>query len=72
MGTINIVKTIKLIHLYCMVIVKIGSFYNVYGKDAYIVSSFFIKKRGDVNIGLEKSLGDKCIHPCSRPLLYLK
>lgn len=38
MGTINIVKTIKEIHPECMVIVKIGTFYNVYGKDAYILS----------------------------------
>ena len=38
MGTINIVKTIKLVHPSCMVIVKIGTFYNVYSKDAYIIS----------------------------------
>lgn len=53
MGTINIVKTIKLIHPYCMVIVKIDSFYNVYGKDAYIVSYLFkykIKEKNDVPI----------------------
>ena len=34
MGTINIVKNIKEIHPECVVIVKIGTFYNVYGKDA--------------------------------------
>ena len=34
MGTINVVSTIKLIHPSCVVMVKIGSFYSVYGKDA--------------------------------------
>ena len=38
MGTINIVKTIKTVHPLCMVLVKIGTFYNVYSKDAYIIS----------------------------------
>lgn len=53
MGTINIVKTIKLIHPYCMVLVKLGSFYNVYAKDAYIVSYLFkykIKEKENVPI----------------------
>ena len=36
MGTINIVKTMKMIHPSCVIIVKIGNFYHVYGKDAYI------------------------------------
>ena len=38
MGTINIVKTIKNVHPLCMVLVKVGTFYNVYSKDAYIIS----------------------------------
>ena len=38
MRTINIVKTIKEIHPSCIVLVKIGTFYNVYGKDSYILS----------------------------------
>jgi len=38
MGTVNIVKTIKQIHPGCIVMVKIGTFYNVYSKDAYILS----------------------------------
>ena len=42
MGTINIVRTIKRVHPSCMVMVKIGSFYNVYSKDAYILSYLFI------------------------------
>ena len=41
MGVINIVKTIKQIHPSCMVLVKIGTFYNVYSKDSYIVSYHF-------------------------------
>lgn len=36
MGTINIVKTMKMVHPSCVIIVKIGNFYHVYGKDAYI------------------------------------
>ena len=41
MGTINVVSTIKLIHPSCVVMVKIGSFYSVYGKDAYLFSYLF-------------------------------
>lgn len=41
MGTINIVKTIKQVHNNCMVLVKIGSFYYCYSKDAYILSYLF-------------------------------
>ena len=38
MGTINIVKNIKEIHKEDIAIIKIGKFYNIYGKDAYITS----------------------------------
>lgn len=41
MGAVNIVKNIKLVHPSCMTLVKIGSFYTVYSKDAYIVSYLF-------------------------------
>ncbi len=41
MGVVNIVATIKLIHPSCLVMVKIGSFYSSYGKDAYILSYLF-------------------------------
>ena len=41
MGTINIVKTIKKIHENCLVLVKIGTFYHAYSKDAYIMSYLF-------------------------------
>ena len=41
MGTINVVKTIKFVHEFCVVLVKIGTFYSVYGKDAYIISYLF-------------------------------
>lgn len=36
-GILNIVKTVKEIHKEDITIVKIGKFYQVYGKDAYIV-----------------------------------
>ena len=41
MGLINMVETIKKIHVKEIVIVKIGKFYSVYGKDAYILSYIF-------------------------------
>lgn len=41
MGTINMIKTIKRIYLNTVVIVKIGNFYHVYSKDAYIFSYLF-------------------------------
>lgn len=41
MGIINIVKTIKQVHSNDIVIVKIGKFYHVYGKDSYIISYLF-------------------------------
>ena len=38
MGTINVVKSIKMVYPTCMVLVKIGTFYDVYSKDVYIIS----------------------------------
>lgn len=38
MGVINIIKAIKQVHKTEIVLVKIGDFYHVYGKDAYILS----------------------------------
>lgn len=38
MGTMNMIKTIKEVHKEDIVILKIGKFYNVYGKDAYIIT----------------------------------
>ena len=38
MGTVNIIKAIKYVHPSCMVIVKVGTFYDVYSQDAYILS----------------------------------
>ncbi len=51
MGTINIVKTIKTVHPSCMVMVKIGTFYDVYSKDAYIISyllKYKIKEKDNI------------------------
>jgi len=41
MATVNMVKTIKKIYPFCILLVKIGNFYNVYRKDAYILSYLF-------------------------------
>ena len=38
MGIINMIKTMKQIHQYDIILVKIGEFYHVYGKDSYIIS----------------------------------
>lgn len=51
MGIINIIKVVKQVHKEDVVLVKIGKFYQVYGKDAYIISYLFgykIKKVEDV------------------------
>ena len=41
MGVKNIVDVVKKIHREDVVLVKEGSFYHVYGKDAYIISYLF-------------------------------
>lgn len=41
MGIINVIKNIKLIHAEDVVLVHIGKFYYMYGKDAYILSYLF-------------------------------
>ena len=41
MSILNIVKTVKEIHKEKIIFVKIGKFYQVYGKDAYIISYLF-------------------------------
>lgn len=38
MGIVNMVQTIKKVHEHEIVLVKVGQFYSVYGKDAYIIS----------------------------------
>lgn len=41
MGVVNMAKTIKQIHPKDVVCFKVGNFYNVYGKDAYILAYLF-------------------------------
>lgn len=48
MGTINMVETIKQIHKEDVVLVKIGTFYNAFGKDAYVLSYLFNYKLSKV------------------------
>lgn len=38
MGIINIVKNVKDIHKEYIVLVRVGNFYNCYGRDSYIIS----------------------------------
>lgn len=49
MSILNIVKTAKEVHKTVIVMVKIGKFYQVYGKDAYIISYMFDYKLRKVN-----------------------
>ena len=42
MAVTTIIKTIKSIHPDSIILVKVGKFYNVYGKDSYILSYFFV------------------------------
>lgn len=41
MGIINMIETIKKIHPEEVVLVKVGTFYTAYGKDAYIINYIF-------------------------------
>lgn len=59
MGTINIVRTIKRVHPSCLVMVKVGTFYDVYSKDAYILS-YLLKYKI-----IEKEFIPKCSFPIS-------
>lgn len=41
MAVITIIKEVKRIHPYDLVLVKIGTFYHAYGRDSYILSFIF-------------------------------
>lgn len=41
MAILTIIKAIKQVHEKDVVLVKIGSFYHIYGKDSYIISYLF-------------------------------
>ncbi len=41
MGVENIIQVVKKVHTEYIVLVKEGSFYHIYGKDAYIISYLF-------------------------------
>ena len=41
MGIVNVILNIKKIHPKDIAIIKIGNFYYVYGKDAFIISYIF-------------------------------
>lgn len=58
MGIINIVKNVKEIHKDYVVFIKIGNFYNCYGRDAYIISYLF---------GYKISILENNIYNCSFP-----
>ena len=41
MGTVNIIKVMKQVHPESILLVKVGTFYHTYGRDAYIISYLF-------------------------------
>ena len=49
MSVITIIKTIKVIHRDSIILVKVGKFYNVYGRDSYIMSYLFGYKMKEVD-----------------------
>ena len=51
MGAITIIREIKQIHPNYVTLIRMGGFYRVYGKDAYILSNLFeykIKQEEDI------------------------
>ena len=60
MGIINMIANIKEVHKEYVLLVKIGSFYYCYGRDAYIVSYLLHYK---INI-IEKN-----VYACSFPIV---
>lgn len=65
MGIKNVIEVVKQVHKEEIVFVKIGKFYQVYGKDAYIVSYLFeykLKKVEEVHMcGFPESSINKVI-----------
>ena len=49
MSVINMVENIKKIHPSTIIFYEIGTFYYIYGKDAYIISYMFDYKLRKVN-----------------------
>ena len=68
MGVEKMIRTIKRIHKEDVVLMKVGTFYNVYGKDAYIVSYLFgykLKEVEEIKVcGFPKASINKVIVDC--------
>ena len=58
MGIINIVKNVKEVHKGYILFVRVGNFYNCYGRDSYIVSYLF---------GYKITIMEDNIYKCSFP-----
>lgn len=66
MGIINIVKTVKQIHKEYLILIRVGNFYNCYGRDAYIISyllnyKIILLKDNIYNCSFPKSAYNKVI-----------
>lgn len=55
MSVITIIKELKQIHPEYITIIKIGNFYNVYSKDAYIFSYLFKYKLKEMEEGIKST-----------------
>lgn len=58
MGIINIVRNVKEVHKEYVIIIKVGNFYNCYGKDSYIISYL---------LGYRINIIESNIYNCSFP-----
>ena len=58
MGVINIVENVKKIHKLYVILIRIGNFYNCYGRDAYVISYL---------LGYKIILLNSNIYTCSFP-----
>lgn len=58
MGIINIIKNVKQIHKEYVIFIRVGNFFNCYGRDAYIVSDLF---------GYKINIIEDNIYNCSFP-----
>ena len=58
MGVINIVENVKKIHKLYVILIRIGNFYNCYGRDVYVISYL---------LGYKIILLNSNIYTCSFP-----
>ena len=68
----TILNSIKTVHEYAIIIIKTGTFYNVYGQDAYIISYLFGYKLRRQNNILSTGFPKEVINKVMAKLDYKK